>query len=110
MVQKQREGIFLKYLMNTTQNKGQIRSKQNVLAIVHIYQYGLNPGFLIYKERRGEENAGTLTLELQIMPGNNSGGAEKEALAETSWVRWLQPEPWAPPSRLSSHSTREANF
>jgi hypothetical protein len=55
MVQKQREGIFLKYLMNTTQNKGQIRSKQNVLAIVHIYQYGLNPGFLIYKERRGEE-------------------------------------------------------
>lgn len=36
MVQKLREGIFLIYLTHTTQNKGQIRGKQNVLAFVHI--------------------------------------------------------------------------
>lgn len=39
MVQKLREGIFLIYLTHTTQNKGQIRGKQNVLAFVHIYYY-----------------------------------------------------------------------
>lgn len=41
MVQKLREGIFLISLTHTTQNKGQIRGKQNVLACVHIYYVGL---------------------------------------------------------------------
>lgn len=41
MVQKLRERIFLNYLTYTTQDKGQIRSKQNVLVFVHIYHVGL---------------------------------------------------------------------
>lgn len=104
MVQKLRERIFLNYLTHTTQNKGQI-----VLAFGHIYYVGLESW--LSKLKRGEQSAGTLTLEVKgPISGDDSGDPEKEAFIETSLgllaaataLGSTSPPQWPPSQLLAS--------
>lgn len=84
MVQKLKEGIFLIYLTHTTQTKGQIRGKQNVLAFVHIYYAGLESWLSNWRERRVKGWA--LTLEVKVTPG--------ETVLVVQSVKRLLRHPW----------------
>lgn len=72
---------------------------------MHIYYVGFEyPG---EREREGgrvkerEKYAGTLAMWNSSLTLDDPGGPGSEAFVE-------RPGPWAPPSQLSSHSTREA--
>lgn len=106
MVQKLRDRIFLNYLTHTTQNKGQIRSKQNILAFVHIHYVGLE--FWLSKLKREESKCWDPDFGT---PGETILVVQRvKHLLRHPWVCWLQRQPWAPPSQLFSQSTREVTF